>query len=176
MSDPGSSSQIALYRDVTRVETPPEHHNDAIGQFDRYWRSLQGRLGRFPSRKDLDPISMGSIVLPWMLLVELREDDDGLFFHYRLCGTEIANLVGRDVTGKSTREVVCQDNLKIIIEPYFVTLREKSPSFWKTSVYHDLYDWRPAVRGVWPLSASGDQVDMFVNLTVPVFGRPAKGR
>lgn len=153
------------------MEEPPQHHNNAIGRFDRYWRSLNTKLGRFPSRKDLDPLAMGAMVLPWMLLVELREDEDGIFFYYRLCGTEVANLVGHDVTGRTSREVVCENNLKIIVEPYFFTLKEEKPSFWETSVYHELYDWRPTVRGVWPLSVEGDKIDMFVNLTVPVLGR-----
>ncbi len=165
-----SSAQIALYRDLVRVENPPEHHNNAIGQFDSYWRSLQEDLGRFPSRKHLDPIAMGAAILPWLLLVELREDSDGIFLFYRLCGTEIVNLVGHDVTGKTSREVICDTNLKVIVEPYLFTLQEQQPSFWKTSVYHEVYSWRPAVRGVWPLSACGEKIDMFVNLTVPVLG------
>ncbi len=111
---------------------------------------------------------MGAASLPWMLLVELREDAEGLYFYYRLCGTEITNLVGQDVTGKTTREVVISGDLKIIVEPYLYTLREARPSFWETAVFHEIYQWRPVVRGVWPLSENGQDIDMFVNLTVPI--------
>ena len=165
-----SSHHIALYGEVTRVAEPPKHHNDAIRHFDRYWKSLCKELERFPSRKDLDPVAMGPRSLPWMLIVELRHDDEGTYFHYRLCGTEIAALIGRDVTGKSTREVIDGDNLKIITDPYFYSLKTRAPGFWKTSVFHETYHWRPAVRGVWPLSEDGETIDMFVNLTVPAQG------
>lgn len=157
------------------VAEPPPHHNNAIGHFDGYWRSLTAKLECFPSRKDLDPVAMGAMILPWMLIVELREDEDGIFFFYRLCGTEMAALVGHDVTGQTSREVVSDKSLKVVVEPYFFTLREEIPSFWETSVYHELYHWRPTVRGIWPLSTSGEKIDMFVNLTVPAHGRPLKG-
>ncbi len=165
-----SSHHIALYGEVTRVTELPRHHNNAIRLFDRYWNSLCDELGKLPSRKNLDPVAMGPRTLPWMLIVELHRDDEGIFFHYRLCGTEIAALIGRDITGKSTREVISGDNLKIITDPYFYTLEVRQPGFWQTSVFHETYRWRPAVRGVWPLAEDGTTIDMFVNLTVPVQG------
>ncbi len=171
MSETPSSHHIAFYRGAKRIAEPPPHHNNAIGHFDCYWRSLNARLERFPSRKDLDPLVMGAMILPWMLIVELREDEEGVFFYYRLCGTEMATLVGHDVTGRTSREVVNDKSLKVVVEPYLFTLKEEIPSFWETSVYHELYHWRPAVRGVWPLSSGGENIDMFVNLTVPVLGR-----
>ncbi len=174
MSDTPSEQCIAFYKGAKRVAEPPPHHNNAIGHFDRYWRSLNARLERFPSRKDLDPLAMGAKILPWTLIVELREDEEGIFFYYRLCGTEMATLVGHDVTGRTSREVVNDKSLKVVVEPYFFTLKEEIPSFWETSVYHELYHWRPAVRGVWPLSSGGDKIDMFVNLTVPVLGKSGK--
>ncbi|WP_282610358.1 PAS domain-containing protein [Pelagibius sp. Alg239-R121] len=175
MSETASSNHIALYSEPARVDEPPIHHNDAIGKFDRYWLSLHQALGRFPSRKDLDPVAMGPAALPWMLLVELREDEDGVFFYYRLCGTELANLAGQDVTGKTTRDVIVGGNVQVITEPYLYTFVHEQPSFWQTAVFHEIYHWRPVVRGVWPLSNDGGKIDMFVNLTVPVQSRPKAG-
>lgn len=174
MSGTASPKHIARYSDVRRVKEAPRHRNDAIRRFDSYWCALCDRLGCWPSRENLDPVEMGAAILPWMLLVELREDAKGVFFHYRLCGTEIANLAGCDVTGGTTREVVDSDNLQIIIEPYLYTLRERCPSFWETAVFHEIYRWRPVVRGVWPLSENGRDIDMLVNLTVPLQKQPSR--
>ena len=172
LSDSLRQSHIALYSEPTRVEEPPLHHNDVIRRFDSYWRSLHARLGHFPARSDLDPIDMGAAILPWTILVELREDDGGVYFYYRLCGTEVAHLIGRDVTGSTTREAISGGNPQIITGPYFYTLKEACPSFWKTSIFHKVYHWRPVVRGVWPLSSDGQKIDGFANLTVPVLKRP----
>jgi hypothetical protein len=61
-----------------------------------YWhRQCAGR--KLPRPSDIDPIGLGSRVLPHIVLVDV-EPEGGL--RYRLCGTSITVEVGRDLKGE----------------------------------------------------------------------------
>ena len=94
-----------------------------------------------------------------------------LVLRYRLCGTGIAGLMGRDVGGASSEEVICSDNREVVLRPYSVTLHEQMPSFWESSVLHERMGWRPIYRGVWPYTHASGAVAFFLNITIPVTAR-----
>ena len=52
-----------------------------------------------PARKDLDPIRLGPSLLPHIMLIDIQHTP-GIRFRYRLIGTHITTMLGRDSTGR----------------------------------------------------------------------------
>jgi hypothetical protein len=78
-----------------------ELENEELYDFHRIWESK--RDGRnLPSRSQLDPIELKRH-LGWLLLVDVEREP--VRFRFRLVGTNIATVSGRDVTGKYFEEV-----------------------------------------------------------------------
>src|ERR1051325_9903462 len=62
----------------------------------RYWDGKRGARA-MPARRDLDPSEIVRL-LPHIYMVDVQSDP--LRFRYRLIGTAIVNLLGRDYTGR----------------------------------------------------------------------------
>ena len=61
----------------------------------RYWSDLRG-WADIPKRRHLDPLDIRHDVLPWIFLIERR--DDG--FWYRLSGSGHRAATGKELTGR----------------------------------------------------------------------------
>lgn len=66
----------------------------------RFWYQKKTRLGRLPGRADFTPVELKKL-LPHIALVDVKKGADGLEFHFRLCGTQIVEGCGADLTGHS---------------------------------------------------------------------------
>lgn len=66
-----------------------------------WWSSARARLGRTPSRADLDPEHLKA-VLPHLFIAEAVPGPDGspAGFRFRLYGTFVGRTLGRDATGR----------------------------------------------------------------------------
>src|SRR5471030_1504229 len=60
-----------------------------------YWRALP-RAGDLPAAQAIDPAAL-VFILGWLMIMDPIED--GADFSYRLYGTNIAEVMGRDLTG-----------------------------------------------------------------------------
>ena len=74
----------------------PESAAPKIKALLDYWRSLFPAAGRLPGRQHLDPLDIPQL-LPDIWMVDVRPEP--LRFRFRLVGTEIVKLTGRDATG-----------------------------------------------------------------------------
>jgi len=83
-----------------------------LGPLLRYWQAQRGNR-RMPERKDIDPIEIGPVLLPHLLLCDLV--DRGRRIRYRLVGTEVVRRWGFDPTGCFLDEGM---------SPYFANLAE----------------------------------------------------
>ncbi len=128
--------------------------------FFRYWESK--RRGRMmPARRDIDPLDMRDW-LPGVSLVEIHRDLDERpsRLTYRLIGTRVTRLRGREDTGKSVHEAFFGESLDAALENYRLVITERKP----------VYDWdrTPSEDGLarehetllLPLSSDGETVDM----------------
>jgi hypothetical protein len=68
------------------------------------WNSLRAD-GSLPTRGDIDPTKLPGSVLPHILLIDIEEGDASRF-RWRLIGTHITNVLGRDSTGRYLDEVL----------------------------------------------------------------------
>jgi hypothetical protein len=66
-----------------------------LGQLLAYWRALP-RAGDLPAAEAIDPAAL-VFILGWLMIID--SISDGSDFSYRLYGTNIAEVTGRDLTG-----------------------------------------------------------------------------
>lgn len=124
-----------------------------------YWRAK--RDGRsMPSRADIDPAEIKSL-LPGILLVDVVEaDDGGLDFIYRLAGTREVDMRGRDPTGKRVAEAFYGKSAELVIDCYRRVVEARSP-FLDDDCYHlPGQEWSPRASIYLPLSSDGLRVGM----------------
>jgi hypothetical protein len=66
-----------------------------LGQLLEYWRGLP-RTGDLPAAETIDPAAL-VFILGWLMIMDPIEG--GADFSYRLYGSNIAEVMGRDLTG-----------------------------------------------------------------------------
>jgi hypothetical protein len=122
----------------------------------RYWSS-KCKAGRPPSRADLRPEEIPQL-LPHVFLVDVTQAP--LEFRFRLVGTEICNLAGRDYTGLRVNPQEYGPDWKSVFEVYWRVIHTATPEAavrrapWLTREFL-LYE-----RLIAPLSSDGTTVDM----------------
>jgi hypothetical protein len=127
----------------------------------RYWDHQRGARD-MPERRDIDPVEMGSAVLPHVVLVEFVGDR----VRYRLAGTELVRRFGRDFTGLYMDEVIAGSYLDFINE-LFADMREhRAPVFSESPYRWDVAGYRLTRRIFLPL---GD-TDARMSLIGQTFG------
>jgi hypothetical protein len=145
-------------------EVPISHHLDLY----RHWLDkTNGRV--MPAHGDIDPVEIPK-VLPHIALVDKRDGQ----FRFRLVGTDITEMIGRDLTGAPIDSHAGNAGapLERIAERVFTTARPVFVTgFFKTGL--------GAVQNVsalfLPLSDDGTHVNMMVGTRVACLDAPADG-
>jgi len=115
----------------------------------RYWETRRGARA-MPERRDIDPVGMGSAVLPNVALAEFV----GSRVRYRLAGTEIVRRFGRDFTGEFMDELMTGSYLAFIND-LFENMREhRAPVFSESPYRWDVAGYRLTRRIFLPLGDS----------------------
>ncbi len=70
-----------------------------------YWASLRGPRDA-PSRAQIDPVDIPRDILPDLLLTEVLRPDGGRRYRFRLVGSRVAELAGRDPSRQYLDEVL----------------------------------------------------------------------
>lgn len=82
----------------------------------RYWHGLKSERA-IPCRRDVDPVSAPTSLLPYMALAEIFEDGSDLEqrrrYRWRLVGTHITTALDRDLTGAIVDEIYAEDDERI---------------------------------------------------------------
>lgn len=84
---------------ASQFENLPATELPAAGlrQLYHYWSELRGdRAG--PARCDVDPVHIPREILPDLLLTEVVRGDGGRRYRFRLVGSRVVELAGRDPT------------------------------------------------------------------------------
>lgn len=129
----------------------------ARSAFD-YWNVKRGAR-HMPARRDLDPLDMRAF-LPQVMLLDVL--DGGRDFFCRVCGSDIRERIGVEMTGRLLSELNGEPEVvKRILEEYREVVRLRRP----TSARHDFINritGRPKVyeRLTTPLSDDGRIVNM----------------
>jgi hypothetical protein len=140
-----------MYKILRREEA----RSAALQQFYAYWEGK--RAGRtLPLKAAIDPAEIKDI-LPYVIIAEVR--DQPLRVRYRLVGTEIVKLRGREFTGKWLDEVQWNPVfLDRLLQEYRVLIDERRPLLGADDLYSAdgprvAYEW-----GMFPLSEDGERV------------------
>ena len=159
---------VFLYANrIERTELPPD---SLVIELYYYWQSLATE-GRLPSRSLIDPSAIPRSLLPWIFMVDVLKNGESFDYRYRLAGTSNVQLVGRDPTGKLASSIFGEDEGAFVMETFHTTVREKQPTYWHAAVPHEKHEFVLVLRGIFPLSTDGSNVDILFAAAVPE-GRP----
>lgn len=88
-----------------------------------YWNRMRG--GRLmPSREDVDPAALRD-VLPHIFMTDVEREP--LRFRYRLIGTYVTAISGRDITGRYADEKIFPQSLDDVVGPYRMAVENRAP-------------------------------------------------
>lgn len=105
------------------------------GLFD-YWDAKRGTRG-LPLRSDIDPIDMPRPVLAHVMIVRVEADGG---YRFRLAGTRMLDIFGKDITGKTLDEVLSGPDLENARRSYSLVIDRVQP--WYSSMTYPVEDGR----------------------------------
>jgi hypothetical protein len=91
-----------------------------------YWQTKRGAAA-LPARRDIDPLEMGSGLLPHLVLCDLFER--GTRVRFRLVGTEVVKRLGVDPTGKFLDDAATGDYRDVLAALHRLVYCERAPVF-----------------------------------------------
>jgi len=91
-----------------------------------YWGRLRGDRA-MPGRGELDPLAILPTALPYVFLIEPLWGAEPLDFHFRLVGTGVARMTGRDMTGHRMEEGIYGGYGETVMAPPRLAARESWP-------------------------------------------------
>lgn len=144
--------------------------DSSLLSLQRYWESKRGDR-TLPSRADLDPPVDLPEHLAHLCLIDVQRQP--LRMRYRLVGTGIVQVLGRDSTGKWYHELYPPDVLAQLDEQYRWMISKRRPlRTFGRSVYEDtdFYDFEMLSL---PLASDGETVDMVLGKLVFRFKQEA---
>jgi hypothetical protein len=140
-----------MYRSMTLAEA----RSAALKQFHAYWLRQRGER-TLPSKSSIDPADIKDI-LPYVIIADVF--DSPLRVRYRLVGTEIVKLRGREFTGKWLHDVQWNPVfLDRLLGEYRLLIDERRPLAGIDDLYPAngpslAYEW-----GMFPLADDGERV------------------
>lgn len=146
-------------------DLPPTVHRDIRRIFD-YWRAIRPAPDLLPGRRNFDPMDVPDL-LPSICLLDVVREGATMRFRYRLQGTRVDAMLGRDTLGRWVEEV----------EPGF--FGSATEATYRRIADEGKPDWRrgrPMMRYIQPfaelerlflpLASDGVMPDMILTLTI----------
>ena len=127
-----------------------------------YWETARGDRP-MPARRDLDPVEIPRL-LSNLLLIEVHHDgpDGAPRFRYRLIGTAITRLVGREATGRWIDESLYGERLPRVLAAYRRVVETRAPLALRRQAEIIAQDWIFGEFLLLPLGETDDRVDMIL--------------
>lgn len=127
-----------------------------------YWAERGG--GRLPRRADIDPVDFAWLLGQVFLLDVIREQ--ALDFRFRLFGSEMARVYGRDLTGRRLSELEDREFTAALRPDYASVASSGRPLLRRGRLEWSQRDHIGYERLLLPLSGDGVTVDMILGATV----------
>jgi len=157
-TDPARSSS-----DRYRLGTWPPALHPELQEFLDYWLSKHGPQGQLPSRAQIDPSEIPTLLTGIALYdVERVSSAFGYRFKYRLLGTRHSAVNQADFSGRYVEDVHYPDEAVPIIGAFSLVVERKLPHYW----HRDRVSRRdpalkiPYERIIVPLASDGVNVNM----------------
>lgn len=139
---------------------PAECHPKIRALYD-YWDGR--RRGRaMPARADLDPIDIPAL-LPNVFMVDAPAVGP---MTYRVFGTALVVLFGRDLTGLPLGEGARPEHVPEVRARYARIVAERRPFYHRARLFEQGNDFTDVERVILPLSPDGIQVDQLIGMTI----------
>jgi hypothetical protein len=122
-----------------------------------YWRAKKGDRA-FPSRADIDPLEF-TRELPKVMMAEVSYDP--LEFRYRVAGTGLFAMHGRELTGKLARDLEPPEFGALIHRHYAEAIERRAPLLHLIELTVDHVATSYA-RIILPLSSDGTVIDRLI--------------
>lgn len=122
------------------------------------WRERRHE-GRLPARADFDPRELASH-LGWIVLTDV--EDDPLRFRYRLIGSNVAEMAGRDMTGRYLDDIYTPEVFRIVTAGYRAAIELRQPVRVHGRFHQVDRGYMTLESLELPLSSDGRRVDMLM--------------
>ncbi len=151
---------------------PREPSEETICRLVRYWRSRCAE-GRLPARADIDPVAL-PYILPNIFLMDVRREEElHRRFRFRLFGTELARVHGRDLTGRTFHEALEPEPADGAVRHAMRVVEERIPLFVAgKTLYVRNKEWLNFENCMLPLQDEGGAVNMILGATVYTMPSP----
>jgi len=148
---------------------PNEPSTEPIRRLLEYWRS-KCVAGRLPSRRDIDPVAL-AYILPNLFILDVHADEEPQRrFRFRLFGTELARVHGRDLTGRTLHESLESSAAEGAVRHAIGVVEGRAPRFVAGKmVYLKHKEWLSFENCMLPLQDDSGGINMILGATIHLF-------
>lgn len=164
-AQPGAPRDLAA-TDRFRIGTWPAQLHPELQEFLDYWLSKHGPQGQLPSRAQIDPSEIPTLLTGIALYDVERAPASklGYRFKYRLLGTRHSAVNQADFAGRYVEDVHYPDEAVPIVGAFSLVVERKLPHYWHRERIsrRDAAVRIPYERIIVPLAADGVNVNMLL--------------
>jgi len=151
--------------EYTGYVMPSEPSTPGLRKLLEYWQTKCSG-GRLPTRADIDPADL-SFLLPNLFLIDVNMGEEARNrFRFRLFGTELARVHGRDRTGKTFHETLEEEPADGSVTWATRLVNERIPLFVGGRVRYLRKEWLQFENAMLPLQNDGGEVSMILGATI----------
>lgn len=134
-------------------------HSDRLQKLYAYWNAKRGSRS-MPARRDIEPLEIHRL-LPHVVLVDVEASP--MRFRYRLVGTFVTQVTGRDVTGCYVDSAIFPHSIESVLDPYRLAAEHQEPvGKVGEACWVPAREWMHLETLILPLSADGVKTDMLL--------------
>jgi hypothetical protein len=148
---------------------PNEPSAEPLRRLLQYWRSKC--VGdRLPGRPDIDPVALAHL-LPNLFIMDVHADEEpNRRFRFRLFGTELVRIHGRDLTGRTFHDALEPEPADGAVRHALRLVAERIPLFVAGKMrYLKQKEWLNFENCMLPLQAESGEVNMILGATIHLF-------
>jgi hypothetical protein len=154
--------------EYTGYVMPSEPSAPGLRKLFEYWQSKCDG-DRLPTRADIDPADL-SFILPNLFLMDVNMNEEPHNrFRFRLFGTELARVHGRDRTGKTFHETLDQEHADGSVAHATRLVTERRPLFVAGRVRYLHKEWLGFENAMLPLQNDAGEINMILSATIYLY-------
>ncbi len=151
--------------DDTAANLEAQLTHPTLRAFYDYWLGLPADRG-LPGRQHVDPWTIRAL-LPWLFMLDVEEPPPHARFRWRLAGTGIVGLTGRELTGKTLQQALPERADRLGADFSQVVTRRR-PDYHRCALPSgDGSDTHAIERLTCPLAKNGQTVNMLIGVICP---------
>lgn len=152
-----------------RLDPALTFQDPRLGRLLDWWCEKVASLDRLPGRQHFDPLEMAAL-LPHLYMADVVAG--GARYRWRLLGTELNALAGRDVTGRHFDEIYAPDIYDNVVASLAAVVRDRQPmrSYGTYAFAARAFVGFEAMEV--PLASDGKTVDIILGIAIGMSALP----